>query len=183
MQFSQIFETIASKRILLINGRIGGEDQVLLCLGIKLCNVQSEVEPIALHIDSHGGDTTLSGYISDAIKFSKAPVHGIVTGQACSAAFRILLACDRRMMYPNARVMFHGPRTDYRIDRSDFSAFYKLNLEGMASFQRKLAKMSGKPLSRIKKWSREEYEFTAEEALELNFIDEILTPPQKRSLK
>jgi ATP-dependent Clp protease protease subunit len=64
-------------------------------------------DPIKLYIDSPGGFIYKGFSLINHFKQSKAPIHGIVTGMACSMAFVILTQCDLRMAYKDTELMYH----------------------------------------------------------------------------
>jgi len=71
-------------------------------------------KPITLVINSGGGILYDGNAIYDAVKASKANVTGVVIGCAMSAAAQIFEGCDRRIMMPNARLMFH--QSSWRVN-------------------------------------------------------------------
>ena len=137
-------------------------------------------EPITLTIDSTGGNLFAARFIADAIRFSEAPVHGVVVGAAFSGAFQVLQACHRRLAYPSARFMFHYGR--FEIDLDENARPEEVLREGVAilnEYLNALAVLSGKNLKTIKAWARAARKFGSEEALRCGFLDEILTPPAR----
>jgi ATP-dependent protease ClpP protease subunit len=137
-------------------------------------------EPIVLMIDSTGGDLFVARLIMDAIMFSPAPVHGIVTGVACSAAFCILQSCHRRLAYPSARFMFHYGQIEIDVDRDLHpEETLREGLRIVDDFMSSLSKMSKVNVETIKARARASRKFGVKEALRCRFIDEVLKPPQR----
>jgi ATP-dependent Clp protease, protease subunit len=167
------------RRQLILRGTIDDRDKNIICTSIRHFNNLSEKLPIEIFIDSQGGTTFREGFIVDAISFSVAPVHAVVEGFACSAAFGILQACHVRKAWPNARFMFHAPcigttRVDQDNLEDDITRLKKLHEDQIAAF----SKRSKKPVEDWRAWAKAERFFYAEEALEVGMIDEIIYPPE-----
>jgi len=172
----QIFEALLARRQLLLQGDVDGDIQDKLTRYILYLNSIGDT-PITLFIDTPGGNTEFSLCISDMIRHSNSDVHGVVTCDAFSAGFRILQACRRRIAYPNARLMFHatalnGVRCDSdRWDEACKRAFI------LHDDQVKLyVARTGQPEAQIRLWAKNEKRFTAQEALQLGFLDAIAEP-------
>jgi ATP-dependent Clp protease protease subunit len=137
-------------------------------------------QPITIIMNNSGGDEYHGMAIFDAIKACKNHVTIIVMGHAMSMGSIILQAADKRIMTPNSRMMIHYGTwgiTDHP------KITYKWAEEGK-KFD---AWMENTYLEKIKKvnptFSKKKIEemcnfdtfLTAQEALELGLIDEILT--------
>lgn len=79
----------------------------MVASALYLLNLQNNQEPIEVMIDSSGGNHFQALTIIGAIETIQAPVCGVVTGKACSAAALVLLACKKRLAYPLATISFH----------------------------------------------------------------------------
>lgn len=66
-----------------------------------------EPQPINLYINSPGGDIDSMWAIINLITSIDVPVHTYCYGMACSAAFMILQAGDKRYVSENATLMYH----------------------------------------------------------------------------
>lgn len=168
-------KTLFGDRKIVVAGKIDGEAQELVSSAILTLNVTSR-EPIKLYIDSTGGELEPELYLSDIIKASSAPVHGIVTGLAHSASFGLLQACQVRKALPHSKLMFHAPGgNNLRIDAEDFADRVKKMTEIHEEQIREYAKRSGRPEADWREWSKRERQFRAPEALEHGIIDEIVS--------
>jgi ATP-dependent Clp protease protease subunit len=63
--------------------------------------------PIKLYIDSPGGTVYQCFGMLNIIQNSTTPVHTIVTGEACSAAFIIAASGSKRFAYDKSTFMYH----------------------------------------------------------------------------
>lgn len=179
MNYQELTEHLMKHRRLLLRGKYTSDTQDVLSTALLLLDLEGQ-EPIRLDIDSAGGDANPARYLGDVIRSLQSPVHGCVVGAAYSSAFVILQACDLRLAFPNARLMFHSTSTEVETDHPDTAhrlaharRLNELNLT-------ELSKRSGQPLSRLRRWSGMGRFFRAEEALELGFIDRIEYPQPKR---
>ncbi|MEK7540707.1 MAG: ATP-dependent Clp protease proteolytic subunit [Patescibacteria group bacterium] len=191
--FDELRPFLARREIILV-GDVATDPEIqeqIISAAILYLNAVSS-ESITLFVDSCGGSGDTAQNISDNIKNSAAPVYGVVTGVAYSAAFAVIQACHRRMAYPNAKLMFHGGSLTIRVDNiidakivsEDTVRLGRKQIDELRkriSYHQKeisgIAERSGQPLKLIKKWWKEERIFTAPEAKEFGFIDEIVKKP------
>lgn len=86
---------------------------------------------IAVVLSSEGGSIEEGLRIVDALGIARArgcPVHTVVSGKAYSMAAIIACAGDRRTIYPNSRLMFHGGRYE---EEEDGKPLTSVELKGM----------------------------------------------------
>jgi ATP-dependent protease ClpP protease subunit len=173
----EIAKALLQKRQILLIGKIDNDAQEIISGSIIYLNCLGS-DPISLFIDSIGGFTDAEVGLVDAIGVSQAPVHGVVIRVAFSAAFGLLQACRVRKAYPHAMLMFHAPRLkEIVIDNEekfseDICFFRQLHDEQIEGY----SKRSGQSKENWTEWSKKEKRFTAQEALALKIIDEIVQP-------
>lgn len=99
---------------------IGGWDGIV-AKDVVTALAQHQGRPVALHINSGGGDIFEAHAIHNAIRRHTGTVTGYVDGIAASAASYIAMACAAVWMEPNAQMMIHdgqglcmGPAADMR---------------------------------------------------------------------
>ncbi len=105
---------LLSERAILINGMLEVEKAVRWLFLIRALNQDDQKRPITLFINSDGGETQALYVLMRAIRASHAPIYGVVTHHANSAAALLLQLCAKRYALPTASVMFHQVR--YRSD-------------------------------------------------------------------
>ena len=131
-------------------------------------------QPIKIFIDSNGGSLMDAFTIINSIQMSETPVHTIVTGTAYSAGFFICIAGHKRYAYPLASFLYHegsasngGTAGQFR----NFADFYEKQLDQLKNHVLKCTNIDEEKYKEIKK---DDIWLTAEEALEIGAIDEII---------
>jgi ATP-dependent Clp protease, protease subunit len=133
-------------------------------------------EPIKLYINTNGG-TVYDGFgLVGVIENSKTPIHTIVLGKAMSFGLPILLAGHKRYAYKYSTIMFHevihsindkltGLTNIIEEDNRLQKLMEQMILEKTNITQEKM--------DSIKKQKKDWY-ISAEEALELGVVNEII---------
>ena len=136
--------------------------------------------PIELYIDSYGGNIYQGFGIVGAIETSKTLVYTYVTGAAMSAGFLMLLAGDKRFAYPYATILYHqisnwsGGELKYLKDTFDETNRLQKQMEEFVLRRSNISKSKLKEIYEQKL----DWFMSAEEALELGIIDEIIDTPE-----
>ncbi len=139
-----------------------------------------ERKPIKIFFNSHGGDVYDMWLLVDSILNSTTPVYTYCTGYAMSAAFVAFLAGDKRYMSPHATLMFHqiscwryGKYQDIVDDRAHMD---EMNRQ-IEKFVMERTKIDEGFILESRKKKQDVY-FSANLALKLSIIDEILSVKQ-----
>lgn len=146
--------------------------------GVLAKNFQKELAAIKapnidLHINSPGGVVFDGLTIYNLLKQHPANVTTYIDGVAASIASVIALSGQRVIMAENALFMIHNP---YGMAVGDASVMRKMaeSLEKVGnSIAMAYKNKTGAEESEIASWMNAESWFTAEEAIELGFADEI----------
>jgi ATP-dependent protease ClpP protease subunit len=128
---------------------------------------------IELVVNSQGGRAEAGVEIAKKIIECGVAFNGTVVGSAWSAAFNIFQYCVRRRAVRTATLLLHAPYIapdntvwgEPIILHDDPAHLLSMSL---------LAMRTGHPVEKIARWAVEEREFTADEALRLRLIDEIV---------
>lgn len=142
----------------------------------KLHGLHYKPQPIEIIIDSYGGYVyQILGLVSIMQK-SKTPIHTICTGAAMSCGFVMLICGHKRFAYELATPMYHqvssgavGKMKDIEEDVVEGKRLQKilekLTLENTLITKKKLKKIYN---------TKKDWFMTADEALELGVVDEII---------
>lgn len=143
-------------------------------------------DPILIHMKSCGGFWEEGMAIYDTIKQSPNPAVVLSYTHARSMSSLIFLAADKGVMMPHSTFMVHrgsvysgGTGTQYMTDAEEWK---KANEQMMKIYVERLrthGSMQGKSKKVIRNWldrqmdKKEDVYFSAEEAVEIGFADEI----------
>ena len=130
-------------------------------------------EPIKIYIDSMGGDLIETFTMIDSINMSKTPVWTICTGAAYSGGFFTFIAGHKRFAYPLSSFLYHEGSTGTSGDASkfrNFAAFYEKQMKQLKGVVLKYTTIDE---DTYEKHIKDDWWFTAEEALEYGICDEI----------
>lgn len=134
-----------------------------------------ERKPIKLLFVSRGGDLDVNNAMTDIIETSKTPIYGYSMGGTASAAAFMFMACHRRFAMPSAYFLLHkGSGTFQGTYDEVVSAVldYQNKISALVAFIQKHSKISDEL---IEDRLSSEWYVTAQEALELGFVDEIIS--------
>ena len=142
----------------------------------KLHGLHYKPQPIEIIIDSYGGYVyQILGLVS-IMQNSKTPIHTICTGAAMSCGFIMLICGHKRFAYPLATPMYHQVSSvvygtvktmeeDVVESKRLQNILEQLTLENTNITKKKLKKIYQ---------TKHDWFMTADEALELGVIDEII---------
>lgn len=172
-----LFSRLLKDRIILISGEIVDDTSTIICSQLLYLEQQDPDKPIYLYINSPGGSVISGLAIYDTMNFITCPVYTIAMGEACSMGSFLLTAGSKRFALKNTTLMYHsvasgfsGTIHDHKIQFDETKRLQELlgdiivsNTNGRLS----------KELFELK--SARDWYMTAEEALEYNLIDKVLT--------
>ena len=133
-----------------------------------------DVENITLNISSNGGGTTAAIAIANALKRHKARVIANIDGIVGSAATIITSACDTVRMPKNALFMIHNPWTIAMGEEKDFEKMAETLSKVKNSIIETYIDKTGMNKDKLSELMDKESWFSANEAKEYGFIDEIV---------
>ncbi|MFV0283725.1 MAG: head maturation protease, ClpP-related [Castellaniella sp.] len=128
---------------------------------------------IHLRIDSPGGDVFAARAMMTAIAQHPARIVAHVDGLAASAATGLCMACDEVRMSQGAGFMIHNAWTVAMGNRDDFMDAAALLEKIDAGLATDYARRTGRPVDEITAWMDAETWFTAEQALDAGFVDQV----------
>ena len=168
-------------RNLQLFGSVTETSSNLLAVQLRTLDATSS-KPISLWINSDGGDVVSAFMLYDTIRLLRSPVHGYVVGRAYSCAVLVFQACDRRMMAPNAYLMFH-PDTTEVASTSLKEAISDLATEAEQStrFNTLIAERSGASLEDILSLESRVTYLDATQCKKQGFTDVVMKPRKKLS--
>lgn len=139
----------------------------------ELANITAST--IHLRINSPGGDVFAARGIEQAILESGKTIIAHIDGVCASAATYIALACSKVVMGEGAMFMIHNAWTMAWGDKNDLTKTATLLNKIDGTLANSYAKKTGKDTAEIAVLMDAETWFTAQEAKDYGFIDELST--------
>ena len=143
--------------------------------GIQLMLIKNPEAPIAIYLNSFGGDVYSGFGLFDFIQSLNVEVSIYVIGTAMSAATIVLMAGDVRIMYQNSKLMLHtcsggieGKSFEIINDADEHKRIHRQMAELYAS------RTNIKVDKWVKDLKHEDVFLRAEQALEMGLIDKII---------
>lgn len=152
------------------------EDDRMLAKQAELTGFNYNPRPISLYIDSFGGSIYQCMSLVSVMEKSEVPIHTICMGAAMSAGFIILISGHRRFAYKYSTPLYHQASTvlfgtvraieeNIRETKRLQRVVEKITLEKTKITREKLKEINEKKI---------DWYMTADEALKLSVIDQIL---------
>ena len=132
---------------------------------------------IIIYINSPGGSMTSMMAIYDTMQYIQPEIQTFCLGQAASAAAVLLAAGTKgkRMALPNARILIHQPAIESGYGQSsDLEIQAREILRMRASMENILARHTGQPEDQVRRDIERDKFFTAHEAKEYGFVDQVI---------
>lgn len=181
-------QQLMHQRILVLDGPLDDDNGTLLLTQLLTLAAEDQRADIALWIHSPGGSVPSMLAIRDAMRLVPCDVSTVALGLACSAGQFLLSAGTKgkRLALPHARVLMHqgsagigGSAVEIEVQANDLRHIRDTVL-GL------IAEDTGQPVDRIFEDSLHDRWYTAKEAKEYGFVDEIVSGfpqllPQRRS--
>ena len=173
---SDIFQRLLKERIVFIGSAIDQNTANLVCSQLILLEAENQEKDIAVYINSPGGSVTDGLAIYDTMQYVRCDVRTICVGLAASMGQFLLCAGTpgKRFALPHSRILMHQPSGGMQGQASDIA----IQAEQIIYLKRMLAERiafhTGQPVERIEADSDRDRWFTAEEAREYGFIDEVI---------
>ncbi len=164
-----------NSRVLILNEPVTQQNAMMLIKSLLVLERQNPEEPVTLLISSAGGDVYAGLALIDAMQGLSCPVNTVATGMVASMAAVILAAGSHRAAYPHAYVLIHqlmggsgmAQQTDIEIAANHASELRSV-LDNLLSEHGRATADQFHAMTERDCWC------TAERALELGLIDEIL---------
>ena len=169
-------ERLLNQRILVLDGVLDDDNGTLLATELLTLAAEDPAAGVALWINSPGGSVPSMLAIRDVMRLVPCDVSTLALGLACSAGQFLLSAGTRGKRYalPHARILMHrgsagigGSAVDIEVQADDLRHTVDTVL-GL------IAEDTGQPVERVFDDSLHDHWYTAAEARDYGFIDEIV---------
>ena len=173
---ADIFQRLLKERIVFIGSAIDQNTANLVCAQLLLLEAEDHERDISLYINSPGGSVTDGLAIYDTMQYVRPDVSTICVGLAASMGQFLLCAGapGKRFALPHSRILMHQPSGAMQGQAADIA----IQAEQIVYLKRMMAERiafhTGQPIERIEADSDRDRWFTAEEAKEYGFIDQVI---------
>ncbi len=146
-------------------------DQQTISNALKSC---PPGEPVRMTMNSGGGDAFAGEAIRAMLATAECTVECTIAGMCASAAVTIAMGCDVVRMTSNSALMIHGASTAVSGNAAELSSRLQLLETLDAGMVALFVARTGRSEKVVQAWLAAETWFTAEEALAVGLIDEVV---------
>jgi ATP-dependent Clp protease protease subunit len=173
---ADVYQRLLKERIIFIGSAIDQSTANTVCAQLILLEAEDPERDISLYINSPGGSVTDGLAIYDTMQYVRPDVSTICVGLAASMGQFLLCAGapGKRFALPHSRILMHQPSGSMQGQAADIA----IQAEQIVYLKRMMAERiafhTGQPVERIEADSDRDRWFTAEEAREYGFIDQVI---------
>lgn len=171
------FEKLLESRIIWVGTDVNDTMAADICAKLLLLSAEDPTKDIYMYINSPGGSVTAGMSIYDIMNLIPNDVCTIATGMAASMGQFLLTAGakGKRYITPNSRVLLHQPLGGFGGTATDIQIQAQLIVDMKHRLAGITAANTGKTIEQVIQDGDRDHWFTAEEALEYGFVDNIVT--------
>jgi ATP-dependent Clp protease protease subunit len=172
-----VYDRLLRERIIFLGQVVDDTIANQICAQLLLLAAEDPSRDIALYINSPGGSVTAGMAIFDTMTFVDCDVATYAMGLAASMGQFLLSAGTRGKRYalPHARIMMHQPSAGIGGTASDIAIQAEQFRLTKAEMAKLISEHTGQPLEQVQADSERDRWFTAPQALEYGFVDEVVT--------
>ena len=170
-----VFDRLLKDRIVWLGSEVRDENANEICAKILLLAAEDAEKDIFLYINSPGGSITAGMAIYDTMQYVPNDLVTVGIGMAASMGQFLLSsgAKGKRYATPNTRVLLHQPLGGFGGTASDIQTQAELIMSMKRQLASITASQTGKTVEQVMADGDRDRWFTAQEALEYGFIDQI----------
>ena len=171
-----IYQRLLKERIVFLGTQVEDQAANLICAQLLLLEADNPEKDIALYINSPGGSVTAGLAIYDTMQFVKCDVATICVGLAASMGQFLLCAGQpgKRYALPHSRILMHQPSGQMQGQAADIAIQAEQIIYLKQMMAERISHHTGQPLERIEADSDRDRWFTAQEAKDYGFIDQVI---------
>ncbi len=171
-----VFQRLLKERIIFLGSPVEDTVANLICAQMLLLAAEDPDRDIYLYINSPGGSISAGMAIYDTMQFVRNDVATVAMGLAASMGQFLLSsgAPGKRYSLPHARIMMHQPSGGIGGTASDIKIQAEQMLYVKKQMARLIAEQTGQTIEQIESDSDRDRWFSADEAKEYGFIDNVV---------
>ena len=173
---AEIFQRLLKERIIFLGSTVDQATANSICAQLILLEAEDHERDISIYINSPGGSVTDGLAIYDTMQYVRPDIATICLGLAASMGQFLLCAGahGKRFALPHSRILMHQPSGSMQGQAADIA----IQAEQIVYLKRMMAERislhTGQPVERIEADSDRDRWFTAEEARDYGFIDQVI---------
>ncbi|WP_433256509.1 ClpP family protease [Streptosporangium sp. CA-135522] len=171
-----LYQRLLRKRIVVLGTEVNDEVANRICGELLLLSADDDQRDIWLYINSPGGSVSAGMAIYDMMQYVPNDVATVGMGIAGSMGQFLLCAGapGKRYVLPHARVIMHQPSGGVGGTATDIAIQAEQMLYTKQTMRERIAFHTGQTLEQIEAdWDRDRW-FTAAEAKDYGFVDEVI---------
>src|ERR1700678_1784370 len=171
-----VYQRLLHERIIFLGTQVDHNSANLICAQLLLLEAEDPGTDISLYINSPGGSVTDGLGIYDTMQYVRCDVSTICLGLAASMGQFLLCAGTpgKRYALPHSRILMHQPSGSMQGQAADIA----IQAEQIIYLKRMMAERTafhtGQTVERIEIDSDRDRWFTADEAKEYGFVDQVI---------
>jgi ATP-dependent Clp protease protease subunit len=171
-----VYERLLRERIVFLGSQVDDPIANQICAQLLLLSAEDPERDIFLYINSPGGSASAGMAIYDTMQFVSNDVATVAVGLAASMGQFLLCAGanGKRYATPHARIMMHQPSGGIGGTASDIAIQAEQMLYTKKVMQERIAFHTGQTVEAIERDSDRDRWFTADEAKEYGFVDQVV---------
>ena len=176
-----VYQRLLKERIIWLGGEVRDDNANAICAQLLLLAAEDPERDIYLYINSPGGSVTAGMAIYDTMQYVKPDVVTVGMGLAASMGQFLLTAGapGKRYITPHTRVLLHQPLGGAGGSATDIHINADLILGMKKELAQITASRTGKSVEQVEADGDRDHWFTAQEALEYGFVDQVIDSPQE----
>ncbi|GAA3393482.1 ATP-dependent Clp protease proteolytic subunit [Cryptosporangium minutisporangium] len=172
----QVFSRLLRDRIVFLGSEVTDAVANALCAQLLLLNAEDPERDIWLYINSPGGSVTAGMGIYDTMQWVSNDVCTVALGFAASMGQFLLCsgAPGKRYALPHSRVVMHQPHGGFGGTETEIRIQAEQMLHTKKTMAELIAFHTGQSLETVERDSDRDRWFTADEAREYGFVDQVV---------
>jgi ATP-dependent Clp protease protease subunit len=173
---TDVYQQLLRERILFLGTVVDQTSANLICAQLLLLEAEDHDRDISLYINSPGGSVTDGLAIYDTMRYVRCDVSTICLGLAASMGQFLLCAGEpgKRYALPHSRILMHQPSGQMQGQAADIAIQAEQIVYLKRMMAERIAEHTGQTVERIEADFDRDRWFTADEARDYGFIDQVI---------
>jgi ATP-dependent Clp protease protease subunit len=174
---SDVYQRLLRERIVFLGTEVDDRSANLICAQLLLLAAEDASRDVSLYINSPGGSVTAGLAIYDTMQYVPCDVSTLCMGLAASMGQFLLCAGapGKRYALPHSRILMHQPSGQMQGQATDIAIQAEQIVYLKRMMAERIAYHTGQSVERIERDSDRDRWFTADEAKEYGFIDQVIS--------